>query len=89
MIVNVFWPFVPAALAIRYARPDLNRVIFMLSYIDMVPSPISLDLPVRSSAESFPKRRTQADYCPQLIVDIPAALQVLGFNTSVSHRQRR
>jgi len=38
MIVNVLWPFVPAALAIRYARPDLNLVIFILSYIAMVPS---------------------------------------------------
>jgi Ca2+:H+ antiporter len=38
MIVNVLWPFVPAALAVRYARPDLNLVIFILSYIAMVPS---------------------------------------------------
>jgi Ca2+:H+ antiporter len=38
MYVNVLWPFVPAALAVRYARPDLNVVIFILSYIAMVPS---------------------------------------------------
>ncbi|KFY04091.1 hypothetical protein O988_00998 [Pseudogymnoascus sp. VKM F-3808] len=38
MYVNVLWPFVPAALAVRYARPDLSEVIFILSYIAMVPS---------------------------------------------------
>ncbi|KFY29957.1 hypothetical protein V493_02202 [Pseudogymnoascus sp. VKM F-4281 (FW-2241)] len=38
MWVNVLWPFVPAALAVRYARPDLSVVIFILSYIAMVPS---------------------------------------------------
>lgn len=38
MFVNILWPFVPAALAVRYARPDLNVVIFILSYIAMVPS---------------------------------------------------
>ncbi|KFY50979.1 hypothetical protein V496_09059 [Pseudogymnoascus sp. VKM F-4515 (FW-2607)] len=38
MYVNVLWPFVPAALAVRYARPDLSLVIFILSYIAMVPS---------------------------------------------------
>ncbi|OBT66220.1 hypothetical protein VE03_04385 [Pseudogymnoascus sp. 23342-1-I1] len=38
MYVNVLWPFVPAALAVRYARPDLSVVIFILSYIAMVPS---------------------------------------------------
>ncbi|KFZ22870.1 hypothetical protein V502_02663 [Pseudogymnoascus sp. VKM F-4520 (FW-2644)] len=38
MYVNILWPFVPAALAVRYARPDLSVVIFILSYIAMVPS---------------------------------------------------
>ncbi|ELR07515.1 hypothetical protein VC83_02102 [Pseudogymnoascus destructans] len=38
MCVNILWPFVPAALAVRYARPDLNLIIFILSYIAMVPS---------------------------------------------------
>lgn len=38
MAINVLWPFVPAALSVRYARPDLNKIIFILSYIAMVPS---------------------------------------------------
>lgn len=35
--VNILWPAVPAALAVRYARPDLDIAIFTLSYIAMVP----------------------------------------------------
>jgi Ca2+:H+ antiporter len=35
--VNVLWPAVPAAIAVRYARPDLDIAIFTLSYIAMVP----------------------------------------------------
>lgn len=36
--LNLLWPVVPAALAVRYARPDLKLLIFILSYIAMVPS---------------------------------------------------
>lgn len=36
-ICNVFWPVVPAAIAVRYARPDQNLAIFILNYIAMVP----------------------------------------------------
>ncbi|KUJ07066.1 uncharacterized protein LY89DRAFT_602346, partial [Mollisia scopiformis] len=35
--VNVLWPVVPAALAVRYARSDLHLAIFILNYIAMVP----------------------------------------------------
>jgi Ca2+:H+ antiporter len=35
--VNILWPVVPAAIAVRYARPDLDIAIFTLSYIAMVP----------------------------------------------------
>ncbi|TVY42541.1 Vacuolar cation/proton exchanger [Lachnellula occidentalis] len=35
--VNLLWPFVPAALAVRYARKDLGVTIFALCYIAMVP----------------------------------------------------
>jgi Ca2+:H+ antiporter len=35
--VNLLWPFVPAALAVRYARKDLGVIIFALNYIAMVP----------------------------------------------------
>lgn len=35
--VNILWPVVPAAIAVRYARPDLHLTIFILNYIAMVP----------------------------------------------------
>ncbi|KAI9723425.1 MAG: hypothetical protein M1812_001309 [Candelaria pacifica] len=38
MLVNVLWPFVPAAIAIHFARPNLQVWIFILNYIAMVPS---------------------------------------------------
>lgn len=37
MVVNVLWPIVPVAIAIRWARDDLSLVIFILNYIAMVP----------------------------------------------------
>ncbi|KAK4246397.1 hypothetical protein C7999DRAFT_15499 [Corynascus novoguineensis] len=36
-IVNVLWPVVPAAIAVRYAMPDNHLVVFILSYLAMVP----------------------------------------------------
>jgi calcium/proton exchanger cax len=38
MIVNVLWPFVPAAIVMRFARPDLHVWVFTLNYIAMVPT---------------------------------------------------
>lgn len=38
MYVNVLWPFVPPAIALHFARPDLHVWIFVLNYIAMVPS---------------------------------------------------
>ncbi|KLU81436.1 Ca2+/H+ antiporter [Magnaporthiopsis poae ATCC 64411] len=35
--VNILWPVVPAALTVRYVRPDWHLAIFILSYIAMVP----------------------------------------------------
>jgi Ca2+:H+ antiporter len=35
--VNILWPIVPAAIAVKYSRKDLNVAIFTLSYIAMVP----------------------------------------------------
>lgn len=40
MVVNVLWPFVPAAVACRYAlddSPTNNLISFILAYIAMVP----------------------------------------------------
>lgn len=36
-IVNVLWPFVPAAIAVRYTKPELHLVIFILNYLAMIP----------------------------------------------------
>lgn len=36
-ICNVLWPVVPAAIAVRYARPELHLAVFILNYIAMVP----------------------------------------------------
>ncbi|KAK1778598.1 hypothetical protein QBC45DRAFT_451539 [Copromyces sp. CBS 386.78] len=36
-IVNVLWPVVPAAIAVRYAAPHQDLAIFILAYIAMVP----------------------------------------------------
>ena len=36
-VVNVLWPVVPAAIAVRYAAPDSHLAIFVLSYLAMVP----------------------------------------------------
>lgn len=36
-ICNVFWPVVPAAIIVRYTRPDLHTLIFILNYAAMIP----------------------------------------------------
>lgn len=38
MIVNILWPFVPVAIVMGFARPDLTIWIFALNYIAMVPT---------------------------------------------------
>jgi Ca2+:H+ antiporter len=35
--VNILWPVVPVALAVRYSRPDEHLAIFVLAYLAMVP----------------------------------------------------
>lgn len=36
--LNLLWPFVPAAIAVRYALPERHGTIFALNYIAMVPA---------------------------------------------------
>jgi len=36
-LVNVLWPVVPVAIAIRYALPEQELAIFILSYLAMIP----------------------------------------------------
>lgn len=55
MIVNVLWPFVPAAVAIHFARPDLHVWIFALNYIAMVPSANLLGFAGGELAKKLPK----------------------------------
>jgi Ca2+:H+ antiporter len=36
-ICNIFWPVVPAAMAVTYVRTDLHLAIFVLNYLAMIP----------------------------------------------------
>ncbi|PBP28925.1 Ca2+/H+ antiporter [Diplocarpon rosae] len=36
-ICNIFWPVVPAAIAVKYSQPDLGLAIFILNYVAMIP----------------------------------------------------
>ncbi|KAJ5084278.1 hypothetical protein NUU61_008857 [Penicillium alfredii] len=55
MIVNVLWPFVPAAIVMHFARPDLHVWIFILNYIAMVPSANLLGFAGGELAKKLPK----------------------------------
>jgi Ca2+:H+ antiporter len=53
--VNVLWPVVPAAIAMRYARKDQNLAIFILSYIAMVPCANLIGFAGQELARKLPK----------------------------------
>jgi Ca2+:H+ antiporter len=53
--VNILWPVVPAAIAIRYARKDLHVVIFILNYIAMVPCANLIGFAGQELARKLPK----------------------------------
>ncbi|KAL1967781.1 hypothetical protein VTN77DRAFT_2470 [Rasamsonia byssochlamydoides] len=55
MVVNVLWPFVPAAIAIAFARPDLPVWIFTLNYIAIVPTANLLGFAGGELARKLPK----------------------------------
>jgi len=55
MVVNVLWPFVPAAIVMHFARPDLHVWIFSLNYIAMVPSANLLGFAGGELAKKLPK----------------------------------
>lgn len=55
MIVNILWPFVPAAIAMHFARPDLHVWVFALNYIAMVPSANVLGFAGGELAKKLPK----------------------------------
>ncbi|KAF9883458.1 hypothetical protein FE257_003456 [Aspergillus nanangensis] len=55
MLVNILWPFVPAAIALHFARPDLHIWIFALNYVAMVPSANLLGFAGGELARKLPK----------------------------------
>ncbi|KAJ5605904.1 hypothetical protein N7510_008685 [Penicillium lagena] len=55
MIVNILWPFVPAAIAMHFARPDNHVWVFTLNYIAMVPSANLLGFAGGELAKKLPK----------------------------------
>jgi Ca2+:H+ antiporter len=55
LAVNVLWPFVPAAIAINYARPDLHTAIFALNFIAMVPAANLIGFAGQELARKLPK----------------------------------
>ncbi|KAJ5143118.1 Sodium/calcium exchanger membrane region [Penicillium bovifimosum] len=55
MVVNILWPFVPAAIVVHFARPDLHVWVFSLNYIAMVPSANLLGFAGGELARKLPK----------------------------------
>ncbi|KAL8873580.1 MAG: hypothetical protein Q9174_000972 [Haloplaca sp. 1 TL-2023] len=55
MAVNVLWPFVPVAIAIRYTHPEAHVWIFALNYIAMVPSANLIGFAGQELARKLPK----------------------------------
>ena len=55
MIVNLLWPFVPAAIAIHFARPEERLWIFILNYIAMVPTANLIGFAGQELARKLPK----------------------------------
>jgi Ca2+:H+ antiporter len=53
-VVNVLWPVVPAAIAVRYAMPDNYLVIFILSYLAMVPCANLIGFAGQELSRKFP-----------------------------------
>lgn len=55
MVVNVLWPFVPAAIAMHFARPDQKLWNFILNYIAMVPTANLIGFAGQELARKLPK----------------------------------
>lgn len=53
--VNVLWPIVPAAIAVRYAAPESHLAIFILNYIAMVPCANMIGFAGQELARKIPK----------------------------------
>ncbi|KAL8971455.1 MAG: hypothetical protein Q9183_001045 [Haloplaca sp. 2 TL-2023] len=55
MAVNVLWPFVPVAIAVRYTHPEAHVWVFALNYIAMVPSANLIGFAGQELARKLPK----------------------------------
>lgn len=55
MLVNVLWPFVPAAIAIHFAAPEQHRWIFALNYLAMIPTANLIGFAGQELARKLPK----------------------------------
>ncbi|KAK4156242.1 hypothetical protein C8A00DRAFT_41299 [Chaetomidium leptoderma] len=53
-IVNVLWPVVPVAIAVNYALPSHNLLIFILSYLAMVPCANLIGFAGQELSRKFP-----------------------------------
>lgn len=53
--VNILWPFVPVAIALHFARPDLHKYIFAFNYIAMVPTANLIGYAGQELARKLPK----------------------------------
>ena len=53
--VNVLWPFVPAAIVLHFARPDLHVWMLAINYIAMVPAANLLGFGEQELARKLPK----------------------------------
>ncbi|QSZ32382.1 hypothetical protein DSL72_001956 [Monilinia vaccinii-corymbosi] len=54
-IVNILWPVVPAAIAVRYTMPERHLTIFILNYIAMVPCANLIGFAGQELARKLPK----------------------------------
>ncbi|KAL1836811.1 hypothetical protein VTJ49DRAFT_4627 [Mycothermus thermophilus] len=53
-VVNVLWPVVPAAVAVMFALPDHNLLVFILSYLAMVPCANLIGFAGQELSRKFP-----------------------------------
>lgn len=54
-LVNVLWPFVPAAIAIHFAKPDAHILVFALNYVAVVPTANLIGFAGQELARKLPK----------------------------------
>jgi Ca2+:H+ antiporter len=55
MLVNILWPFVPAAFALHFASPEFHVSVFALNYVAMVPAANLLGFSGAELAKKLPK----------------------------------